>query len=229
MQLIAEIGVNWDGDFELVKEMMLESSNANFNFVKFQAFQPELVAKHPEASRVYNSSITSENIKKINSIAEDIGIEWFCTPMYEDAIKILEPFVKRYKIREYDGREIIGNKATNMFKKLLDTKKEIIISSESSPKNCEFYKNEQIKWIYCVPKYPCKIEEINFSIIDDFDGFSNHCSDIQAIKKVIDLKSKILEIHITSNKKKNFIDNNVSFDYSDMQEISKYAKYKKVI
>ena len=62
--VVAEIGVNWDGDFELVKEMMLESANANFNFVKFQAFQPELVAKHPEASRVYNSSITSENIKK---------------------------------------------------------------------------------------------------------------------------------------------------------------------
>ena len=95
MQLIAEIGVNWDGDFELVKEMMLESANANFDFVKFQAFQPELVAKHPEASRVHSSSITSENIKKINSIAEDIGIEWFCTHMYENAIKILEPFVMR--------------------------------------------------------------------------------------------------------------------------------------
>jgi len=229
MQLIAEIGVNWDGDFDLVKEMMEESANASFDFVKFQSFQPQLVAKHPEASRVYSSSITTENIKKINSIAADIGIEWFCTPMYEDAIKILEPFVNRYKIREYDGREIIKNKTTSMFKKLLDTKKEIIVSSESSPKNCEFYKNEQIKWIYCVPKYPCKIDEINFSIINDFDGFSNHCPDIEAIKKVIDLKSKILEIHITSNKKDNFIDNNVSFDYSDMKEISKYAKNKKMI
>jgi N,N'-diacetyllegionaminate synthase len=229
MQIIAEIGVNWDGDFDIVKEMMEESANANFDFVKFQSFQPQLVAKHPEASRVYSSSITKENIKKINSIAADIGIEWFCTPMYEDAIKILEPFVNRYKIREYDGREIIKNKTTSMFKKLLDTKKEIIVSSESSPKNCEFYKNEQIKWIYCVPKYPCKIDEINFSIINDFDGFSNHCPDIEAIKKVIDLKSKILEIHITSNKKDNFIDNNVSFDYSDMKEISKYAKNKKMI
>jgi N,N'-diacetyllegionaminate synthase len=229
MQLIAEIGVNWDGDFELIKEMMQESLDAKFNFVKFQAFKPELVAKHPEAARVYRSSITPENINKINSIANDIGIEWFCTPMYEDAIKILEPFVNRYKIREYDGREIIKNRATSMFKKLLNTKKEIMISSESSPIKCEFNKNKQIKWLYCVPKYPCEIDEIDFSVINNFDGFSNHCPDIQAIKKVIDLKSNILEIHITSNKKKNFIDNNVSYDYSDMKEISKYAKYKKVI
>lgn len=65
MHLIAEIGVNWDGDFEIVKEMMQESINADFNFVKFQAFQPELVAKHPEASRVYRSSITPKNIIKL--------------------------------------------------------------------------------------------------------------------------------------------------------------------
>ena len=50
MQLIAEIGVNWDGNFEIVKEMMQESVNADFNFVKFQAFQPELVAKHQKTS-----------------------------------------------------------------------------------------------------------------------------------------------------------------------------------
>lgn len=227
MHLIAEIGVNWDGDFELVKEMMQESVNADFNFVKFQAFQPELVAKHPEASRVYRSSITPKNINKINSIANDIGIEWFCTPMYEDAIKILDPFVNRYKIREYDGREIVVNKTTNILQKLLDTKKEIIISSESSPTKCKFYKNNQIKWLYCIPKYPCKLNEIDFSMIKNFDGFSNHCPDIRALKKVIDLKSEILEIHITSDKSGDFIDNNVSFDYSDMKEIAKYVKDKR--
>ena len=229
MQLIAEIGVNWDGDFELVKEMMQESLDAKFNFVKFQAFKPELVAKHPEASRVYRSSITSENINKINSIANDIGIEWFCTPMYEDAIKILEPFVNRYKIREYDGREVIENRATSIFKKLLNTKKEIMISSESSPIKCEFYKNKQIKWLYCIPKYPCELIEIDFSMMKNFDGFSNHCPNIKSPMKIIDLKSEILEIHITSNKMGNFIDNNVCFDYSNMKEISKYLKSKKMI
>jgi len=229
MRLIAEIGVNWDGDFELAKEMMQESVNANFDLVKFQAFKPELVAKHPEASRVYRSSITRENINKINSIANDIGIEWFCTPMYEDAIEMLEPFVNCYKIREYDGRKIIAIKTTDIFKKLLNTKKEIIISSESSPQNCKWYDNEQIKWLYCVPKYPCNLDEIDFSSLKSFNGFSNHCPDIIAAMKVIDLKSEILEIHITSDKNGNFIDNNVSFDYSDMKEISKYVKNREMI
>ena len=227
MRLIAEIGVNWDGDFEIAKEMMQESFNLGFNLVKFQAFKPELVAGHPEASRVFRSSITSKNINTINSIAKDIGIEWFCTPMYEKAVELLEPFVNLYKIREYDGREIIVNKSTDIFKKILGTGKEIIISSETSPKGCKFYENKQIKWLYCVPKYPCKLSEIDFSVIKKFDGFSNHCQDIVAPLKAIDLKSEILEIHITSDKSGDFIDNNVSFDYSDMKEISKYAKNKR--
>ena len=224
MHLIAEIGVNWDGDFELAKEMMEAAVNASFNLVKFQAFEPELVAKHPESTRVYRSSITPKNISKINSIAKDVGIEWFCTPMYENAIGFLDPFVNRYKIREYDGREIIANKSTNIFKKLLSTKKEIMISSELSPKNCEFYENKQIKWLYCIPKYPCEFNEIDFSKMVDFNGFSNHCPDIAVPQKIIELKSEILEIHITSDKNGDFIDNSVSFDYSDMKEIAKHVK-----
>ena len=227
MRLVSEIGVNWDGDFELVKEMMQESSNAGFDLVKFQAFEAKLVANHPQASRVFRSSITPENIGKIDSISNDIGIEWFCTPMYENAISFLDPYVNLYKIREYDGRILLTNNSTNMFTKLLETKKEIMISSESSPHNCEFYNYEQLKWLYCVPKHPCDLDDIDFSLLKNFDGFSNHCPNMSAPLKVISLDSEILEIHITSDKNGDFIDNNVSFDYSEMKEIAKHAKSKK--
>ena len=77
MRHIAEIGVNWDGDFELVKEMMQESKDAGFNLVKFQSFESNLVESHPHSSRVFRSSITPENIHRIDSISNDVGIEWF--------------------------------------------------------------------------------------------------------------------------------------------------------
>jgi len=227
MRLISEIGVNWDGDFELVKEMMQESANAGFNLVKFQAFEDKLVASHPQASRVFKSSITPDNVDKIDSISNDIGIEWFCTPMYENAISFLDPYVNLYKIREYDGRILLTNNYTELFRKLLETKKEIMISSESSPQNCKFYDYDQIKWLYCIPKYPCDLDDIDFLLLKIFDGFSNHCADMTAPLKVIDSDSKILEIHITSDKNTDFVDNNVSFDYSEMKEIANYAKSKK--
>ena len=36
--LVAEIGVNWDGDIELASEMMQRAKNIGFSAVKFQSF-----------------------------------------------------------------------------------------------------------------------------------------------------------------------------------------------
>jgi len=103
MFVVGEIGVNWDGDFELVKQMMYESKILQLRAVKFQAFTFEMVKDHPESKRLMNSSITKENVEKINEISQEVGIDWFCTPMYPGAVDFLDPFVSRYKIREFDG------------------------------------------------------------------------------------------------------------------------------
>ena len=47
MFVVGEIGVNWDGDFELVKQMMYELKTLQLNAVKFQAFTFEMVKNHP--------------------------------------------------------------------------------------------------------------------------------------------------------------------------------------
>ncbi len=94
--IIAEIGVNWDGDFDLVKQMMYKLKLLGINTVKFQAFTLEMVKNHPESNRLMNSSITKENVEKIDNIAKEVGIEWFCTPMYPEAVDFLDRFVSNY-------------------------------------------------------------------------------------------------------------------------------------
>ena len=76
-------------------------------------------------------------------------------------------------------------------------------------------KDSKIKWLYCEPKYPCTFEGINFKELDDFDGFSNHTPHFLAPLMANILGAEIIEIHITSDKNKDFIDNNVSFDYNE--------------
>ena len=67
-------------------------------------------------------------------------------------------------------------------------------------------------------------DEIDFSLLKHFDGFSNHCSLIEAPIRALREGIEILEIHITSDKTKDFVDNNVSFDYDEIKEIMKVAK-----
>jgi sialic acid synthase SpsE len=217
--IVAEIGVNWDGDFKLAEEMVSKSKEFGCDAVKFQSFNKELIQKHPEASRLIQSSITSSNIDQIAKISESVDIEWFSTPMYPDAVKILDPYVKRFKIRWFDGQEIIQNKESEIVEKILDTKKQIIVSSDKSPKNSIYYNNKNFKWLYCVPKYPCELQDFEFSLIKDFDGFSNHCPHFLAPLTANILGAEIIEIHITSDKLKNFVDNNVSFEYKELKQL----------
>ena len=217
--IVAEIGVNWDGDFELAKKLMEMAKTADCNAVKFQSFNEEIVKNHPESSRLMRSSISKQNIEEINKLAKLVGIEWFCTPMYLEAVDLLEPFVKRFKIREFDGRPLIENKTTQLFEKLLETKKEIIVSSTKSPRDSKYFDLPNLKWLYCVPKYPCDLSDLDFSNIRDFSGYSNHSNETVAPITAAILGAKIIEIHITIDKTKDFADNSVSFDHLELKEI----------
>lgn len=222
--LVAEIGVNWDGDFKLVREMMENAKEAGFNAVKFQAYNKEIIKDHPEVNRLIKCAISTENIDEINNIAKSVGIEWFCTPMYPEAVDLLSPFVNRFKIRLADSKSFLFGTPNELCKKILETQKEIIISSQLSPKKSKFFGQEGIKWLYCVPKYPCGIDDLDFKEFSFFNGYSNHCPHMIAPLTAAILGSKIIEVHVTSNKAKNYIDNPVSFDYIEQKELVEYIR-----
>ena len=215
--LVAELGVNWNGDFELVQKMMLNAKTLGCSAVKFQAFNETILGNHPQLSLLMKSAITEENIERVDKIANDIGIEWFCTPMYPEAVSFLNPFVKRFKIRELDGRVLLKDQQTPLTEAVINTDKEIFVSSEKSPEFCKYYHNSNIKWLHCVPKYPCTLDEINFKEISKFHGYSNHCTDITAPVTAAILGTEIIEVHVTADKTKDYVDNNVSFDFSELK------------
>ena len=227
--IIAEIGVNWDGDLSLAEDMMIHAKNSGCDAVKFQAFNKSIIGNHPEYERLIKTSISESNVKKINEVATFVGIEWFCTPMYVEAVDFLDPYVKRFKIREFDSRQLLENKTTDLVEKVLGTGKEIIISSQQSLENSKFYNHPKIKWLYCVPKYPCSLEDLDFSELGKFDGFSNHCPQIIAPLSAAILGAEIIEMHITSSKTKNFVDNNVSFDYDELKEVVRLIRLSEKI
>ncbi|MBI5860369.1 MAG: N-acetylneuraminate synthase family protein, partial [Nitrosarchaeum sp.] len=173
--VIAEIGINWDGNLELVREMIGKAKSAGCNAVKFQAFNKSIVERHPEWERLLKSSVTKSNIDEIDVAAKSHNIEWFCTPMYTEAVELLNPYVNRFKIREFDGRPLLENKTSQLIERVFETGKKVIISSAKSPKSSAFYNKPEISWLSCVPKYPCQFSDLDFSDINEFDGFSNHC------------------------------------------------------
>lgn len=217
--ITAEIGVNWNGDFHLIEKMMKDAKNAGCDAVKLQAFDEKIVGDNPNKDRLLETSVSAENINEIQLISKKVGIEWYCTPMYADAISFLDEYVKRYKIRFADSLDLHKNQPSPLISRVLKTNKEIIISSQKNPKNLELYNNKNIKWLYVVPKYPCTLDEIDFSCLKDFQGYSNHCRDSIAPLTAAILGAEMIEIHVTSDKEKNYFDNPVSFDPSETEHL----------
>lgn len=222
--IVSEIGVNWDGDFELLRNMMKNSKTVGCDAIKLQAFSEENISQHPKKEKLLSCSINSDNVKRVNRIANELSIEWFCTPMYDEAIEFLDPYVSKYKIRQIDGIHLLENKETDLIKKILKTGKQVFVSSQKNPKKSQFFSYDQISWLYCVPKYPCAIEEIDFKNISNFDGYSNHCPDILAPLIAVKLGAEIIEIHTTIDKSKDYFDNNVSFNFSELDHLIKLIR-----
>ena len=218
VEIISEIGINWDGNFNFLSKMISKSKDAGCDAIKLQAFERATCNNHPETERLLKSSVTKTNIEEINELVKSENMEWFCTPMYPAAVVFLEPYVKRFKIREIDARMLAEGKTTKLIDLILKTKKPIIASSENIPLKSEV-NNENIQWLYCIPKYPCNYNEIDFEKMKFFDGYSNHCPKIEAPLEAAKKGAKIIEVHTTLDKTKNYIDNNVSFDYSELSKL----------
>ena len=113
----------------------------------------------------------------------------------------------------------MNNQRSELFEAVYKTGKEIIISSEKIPSKSNYYLDPKINWLYCVPKYPSELKDVDFSTLKKFNGFSNH--NPQPIVPIVAaiLGATIIELHITSDKSLNFVDNNVSFDFKELEEI----------
>lgn len=199
--------------------MIKNAKESGCDAVKFQAFNFDIVKTSLIADKLLQSAVSPSNIQQIDHLSNKYDMEWFCTPMYPDAVTMLEPFVKRYKIRYGDSQKILEGQQSELFDAVFNSGKEIFVSTQITPKDCKYYKNPNIKWLYTVPKYPCSISDLDFSNFSDFDGYSNHYPHFLGPLVAATLDAKIIEVHITPDKTKNYPDNPVSFDFNELSEL----------
>ena len=205
--IVAEIASNWEGDFTKAQKLIQESKNAGANAVKFQMWRAHDLYnnKHPNWKFIKKSEITNEKAKKLKQIADKIGIEFFCSAFYPEAIEILEKLkVKRYKIASRTCL-LKDPYALDTLQEKSHTKKPVIISMGmgGNRKKIEkiFSKNKKT-FCYCISEYPTKITKIDWKKAIKYNGFSDHTLGIAApliftmLKKQHNAKNILIEKHV---------------------------------
>ena len=228
--VIAEAGVNHNGDLELAMKLVDSAANAGADFVKFQTFKSEKLATKKAKKAKYQQEnqpiekeisqlemlskleLSSEDHLILNEYCEEKNIQFLSTAFDLESVDLLSglriPFFK-----------IPSGEITNLpyLKKIGRTKKPIILSTGMA--NIDEVaqalqvllkagtKKEEITVLHCNSAYPTPFEDVNLkamlSMQKKFDvkvGYSDHTLGIEVAIGAVALGASVIEKHLTINR-----------------------------
>ena len=178
-QTIAEIGSNWSGSEKIGKKMIKAAKLAGADYVKFQMWRANDLYKksQPFWNYVKRSEVTPEKAKIFKKYSDEQNIKFLCSVFYPEAVETLENLnVKLYKIASWTASMKHKN-SKNTLQAISETRKPVIISTGMGGNinglKQIFRKNKKY-FLYCIARYPTKINQLNFTKMKEFDGFSDH-------------------------------------------------------
>ncbi|MDN3718834.1 N-acetylneuraminate synthase family protein [Roseibium salinum] len=175
--VIAEIGINHNGDIHKAFEMIRKARDAGCDAVKFQKRTIEIVYSHDELAKPRDNVFgpTNGDLKRglefgkaeydaIDALAREIGIEWFASPWDEPSTEFLlnydTPYIKIASAMVMD-RDFLVHCAKSGRPLLVSTGM-CDLQMVSSAVNTIERASGQIACLYhCTSTYPTLDEEIN--------------------------------------------------------------------
>ena len=220
--IIAEIGINHNGDVKLAKEMIDAAAEAGADVVKFQTFSPERLYVEDFAKNkrikfgdkeislwdfIDTVKLSWDDTKKLKEYAESKGVGFLSTPFsFEDADFLESIGVEAFKVAStdlttYPFIEHIAKKGKTI---ILSTGTSTIGEIEEAVNIIKKTGNDKIVLLHCISIYPAPPETIylkSMEILKNFFklpvGFSDHTEGIHIPIAAIALGARVIEKHFT--------------------------------
>ena len=225
--IIAEIGVNHNGNLSLAKKMIDKAKLAGADCVKFQTFNPSKLvsitakkapyqvlntknSKETQYEMLNKVKLTFKDHKILINYCKSKKILFLSTPYnFEDVDMLKKLNVSAYKLASMHLTEI------EFIKYVAKQKKPLIISTGMSSLNDvkkavkiikKYLKNKFIL-MQCTTNYPSELRDSNISVLSEFKrifkchtGFSDHTDGNISAVVAVSLGAVAIEKHFTLNK-----------------------------
>lgn len=226
--IIAEAGVNHNGDLQLARRMVAAAKAAGADYVKFQTAVPELVISSIAPKAEYQKETTGseqsqlEMCKAIHlplcdyaglaALCEDEGIGFMSTPFDLVSIDTLVPLGMDYwkipsgEITNLPYLRKIGQRGERVIMSTgMSTLPEVeaaigVLEQAGTPRN-------QIWLLHCTTQYPTPLEAVNLSAMRALEtlgcagvGYSDHTQGIAIPVAAVAMGACIIEKHFTLNR-----------------------------
>lgn len=216
--VIAEIGLNHNGDIDIAKKLIDAAVLAGCDAVKFQKRTPEICVPPEQRNTIretpwgdmtymeYREKVEFgvEEYREINRYCAEKKISWFASCWDIPSVDIIDSFAPVcYKIASATItdhtllRHIQKTGRTVTLSTGMSTMEEIESAVDILSKN-------PLLIAHCTSTYPCKPEELNLSMIKTLEkrfkvpiGYSGHEVGLQTTYAAVTLGAKFIERHIT--------------------------------
>lgn len=243
--LVAEIGINHNGDMEIVEDLIYEASHAGFDYVKFQKRNLDITVPKEKRNQPketpwgvmpyiqYKQRLENINYDEIDSICEKAGIGWFASPWDVNSVQYLASYKPEYIkiasaiVTDLEVVEEIGRSGIP-----------VIISTGMSTKDqfdaaLRCLNREQVHYILaCTSTYPTANNEMNMSFMRTLAneypwakiGFSNHNPGILYAASSVLYGAEMVEIHVTMDRAMFGSDQAASIEPAGMNKLYNYIQ-----
>ena len=217
--LIAEIGVNHNGSINITKKLIDEAKKSNFDAVKFQKRDIDLVYSKeildtPRESvwgtttreQKMGLEFNEDEYNEIDEYCKKKQIKWFASPWDINSLKFLDKYNLEY---QKVASAMIVDK--NLLVEIAKRKKHTFVSTGMSKKEdidnaVKIFRDNDCSFelMHCISTYPMKVEDANLSTIDELKktyqcdvGYSGHESGAVVSLAALMFDISSLERHIT--------------------------------
>lgn len=243
--IIAEAGVNHNGDLDRARQMVFAAKEAGADYVKFQTAVPELVISTVAPKAEYQKETTGneesqlEMCRKIHlrlsdyaglaRLCREVGIGFMSTPFDLVSIDTLVPLGMDYW-------KIPSGEITNLpyLRKIASTGGKIILSTGMSTLTeistavdilvKEGINRHDISLLHCNTQYPTPYSDVNLMAMEQLRslgvgmvGYSDHTVGIEVPVAAVALGADIIEKHFTLDKSLPGPDHRASLDVPELK------------
>jgi len=228
--IIAEIGGNHEGSLDYAKDLLIKAAEGGADAVKFQTYFPDKIVskvEDPDRHKHFSKfSLSIDSYFELAELAKENKVMFMSSIWDSESLNALDGIISIHKIGSGD--------LTNypLIKEIISTGKPLIISTAmSSMKEVEetvnFIENTQPEYrdsnklaiLQCVAMYGEPEDQYaNLSVISSLRqkfsnhaiGYSDHTIGNYAANIAVALGAKILEVHFTDDKSRDFRDHHIS-------------------
>ena len=237
--IIAEIGINHEGNFEKCIKMINEANRAGANLIKLQVVDPSSnYEKLTSSYKIFkNSALSDEQIFKIyNYCKKKINLfSTFDKKKFDFFKKLNQPCYKISSSLFYDYY---------LIKDILKMSKPVLISTgvsdlEDISKMINLLKkdkNKKISLLHCRSLYPTDLKKLHLSrikyISDKYgviSGYSDHTVGPNVSVIAANMGAKIIEKHFTLDTKRKGFDHKISLEPKQFLQMVKKIRENEII